>query len=36
MKKNKNVPINKGHFDLDEQSRIKNFQENLGKGWKKE
>ena len=30
---NKNVPINKGHFDLDTPERIAAFHEKLGRGW---
>ena len=35
MDKN-NIPINKGHFDLDTEERVKNFQCIMAEGWEKE
>ena len=35
MKKNKNVPINKGHFDLDEKAELRIFKRILAKDGQK-
>ena len=32
----KNIPVNKGHFNLDTDERYKLFQEKMSVGWKKE
>ena len=32
-KNNRNIPVNKGHFDMDTPSRTKNFHKKLGSGW---